>query len=60
VRSQAEPGNEGTVSTDVVREVAAEQGDGIRLLPPYREHLAQAFARFFMRVALPVDIPDFK
>jgi hypothetical protein len=48
------------VSTDVVREVAAEQGDGIRLLPPYREHLAQAFARFFMRVALPVDIPDFK
>jgi len=28
----------------------------IRLLPPYREHLSQAFARFFMRVGLPQDI----
>ena len=27
-----------------------------RLLPPYREHLSQAFARFFMRVGLPVPI----
>jgi hypothetical protein len=32
----------------------------IRLLPPYREHLSQAFARFFMRVGLPIDIPPFK
>lgn len=31
-----------------------------RLLPPYREHLSQAFARFFMRVGLPVDIPSFR
>ena len=31
----------------------------LRLLPPYREHLAQAFARFFMRVGLPLDIPPF-
>jgi len=29
-----------------------------RLLPPYREHLSQAFARFFMRVGLPNDITD--
>jgi hypothetical protein len=28
----------------------------LRLLPPYREHLSQAFARFFMRVGLPVAI----
>lgn len=27
------------------------------LTPPYREHLAQAFARFFMRVGLPTAIP---
>jgi hypothetical protein len=27
-----------------------------RLLPLYREHLSQAFARFFMRVGLPVPI----
>lgn len=31
-------------------------GNRLRLLPPYREHLSQAFARFFMRVGLPVDI----
>ena len=31
----------------------------VRLLPPYREHLSQAFARYFMRVGLPVDIPSF-
>ena len=28
-----------------------------RLLPPYKEHLSQSFARYFMRVGLPVDIP---
>ncbi len=27
-----------------------------RLLPPYREHLSQSFARYFMRVGLPSDI----
>jgi hypothetical protein len=32
----------------------------LRLLSPYKEHLSQAFARFFMRVGLPVDIPTFK
>ncbi|MFC1713939.1 hypothetical protein ACFL6S_09730 [Candidatus Poribacteria bacterium] len=34
-------------------------GPRVRLLPPYREHLSQAFARFFMRVGLPIDIPKF-
>jgi hypothetical protein len=28
----------------------------LRLLPPYREHLSQAFARYFMRVGLPLNI----
>jgi len=28
----------------------------LRLMPPYREHLSQAFARFFMRVGLPVPV----
>jgi hypothetical protein len=31
----------------------------LRLLSPYKEHLSQAFARFFMRVGLPVDIDPF-
>ena len=41
-------------------QVHAAAGNRTRLLPPYREHLAQAFARFFMRVGLPVDIPPFQ
>jgi hypothetical protein len=28
----------------------------LRLLPPYREHLSQSFARFFMRVGLPESV----
>jgi hypothetical protein len=28
----------------------------VRLQPPYREHLAQSFARYYMRIGLPVDI----
>lgn len=39
-----------------VRAFAAERGRRLRLCPPYREHLAQGFARFFMRVGLPQDI----
>ena len=35
-------------------------GKRIRLLPPYREHMSQAFGKFFMRVGLPVDIPKFE
>jgi len=32
----------------------------LRLKIPYREHLSQAFARYFMRVGLPSNIPEFK
>jgi hypothetical protein len=47
-----------SVSVPFLREYAATKGKRRRLLPPYREHLSQAFARFFMRVGLPVDIPE--
>jgi hypothetical protein len=49
-----------TLPLAYLRRRAVATGDRIRLLPPYREHLAQAFARFFMRVGLPVDIPPFR
>lgn len=49
-----------TVDVGVIRELAGGQAPRLRLLPPYREHLSQAFARFFMRVGLPVDIPPFR
>ncbi len=34
----------------------AQRKPRLRLLPPYREHLSQSFARFYMRVGLPQDI----
>lgn len=40
-----------------VKQFASSHGDRVRLMPPYREALAQAFARRFMRVGLPVDLP---
>lgn len=43
-----------------VRVQAGKSVPRLRLLPPYREHLSQAFARFFMRVGLPMDIPPFR
>jgi hypothetical protein len=48
-----------TLNVDLVRHFATSKGRWPRLLPPYREHLAQAFARLFMRVGLPTDIPPF-
>lgn len=48
-----------SVDANFLQEFAREQPWRLRLLPPYREHLSQAFARFFMRVGLPVDIPPF-
>jgi len=39
-----------------IRQFASTQAKRLRLCPPYREHLAQGFARFFMRVGLPQDI----
>jgi hypothetical protein len=33
--------------------------DCLRLLSPFREHLSQAFARYFMRVGLPQNIPSY-
>lgn len=44
------------IHVDNLRHVAAGLGERVRLLPPYREHLSQAFARYFMRVGLPQDL----
>jgi hypothetical protein len=48
-----------TLPTDFLKAFAEQSGARPRLLPPYREHLSQAFARYFMRVGLPLDIPAF-
>lgn len=49
-----------SLPVDFLREFAKKTAPRLRLQPPYREHLGQAFARYFMRVGLPVDIPAFK
>lgn len=46
-----------TIPRDFLETLLSErQQPRLRLLPPYREHLSQAFARFFMRVGLPVGV----
>ena len=42
-----------------IERFAAQAGDRLRMLSPYREHLAQGFARYFMRVGLPHDAKAF-
>ncbi len=45
-----------TLPIEFLEGVAAQRGPRIRLRPPYREHLSQAFARYFMRVGLPSSV----
>jgi len=45
---------------DYLSQHADSLGERWRLQPPFLEHFSQAFARFFMRVGLPSDIPPFK
>lgn len=45
-----------SVPIELLKQVAKENQFRLRLNPPYREHLSQAYARFFMRVGLPEDI----
>jgi hypothetical protein len=44
------------LDTDDVRNNSQLLVPRLRLLPPYRESLSQSFARFFMRVGLPVPV----
>lgn len=44
------------VEINNLKNIAEKNEKRIRLLPPYREHLSQSFARYFMRVGLPQDI----
>lgn len=48
-----------TLSATAVRQRADQLGRRLRLRSPYKEHVAQAFARYFMRVGLPLDATAF-
>ena len=46
-----------TIPRDFLESWLSQTGQRrLRLCPPYREHLSQAFARYYMRVGLPTDI----
>jgi hypothetical protein len=45
-----------SINRSTLNDIVKNLKNRIRLLPPYREHLSQAFARYFMRVGLPQDI----
>lgn len=47
-----------TLPKDFVLTFAKTQKNRVRLLSPYKEHLSQAFARYFMRVGLPRPLLD--
>lgn len=44
------------ISWKTMKSTVAKRGYVIRLTSPYKEHLSQAFARFFMRVGLPSNL----
>lgn len=44
------------VPVDALKKYSKNVSTRLRLLPPYREHLSQAFAKYFMRIGLPSDI----
>ncbi|MHA1727346.1 MAG: hypothetical protein ACTSWY_01280 [Promethearchaeota archaeon] len=49
-----------SVPYDILIDYVNKADERLRLLSPYKEHLSQAFARFFMRVGLPINIKKFK
>jgi hypothetical protein len=48
--------NVNAVNYDFLIALIQDRENRVRLLPPYKEHLSQAFARYFMRVGLPQDL----
>lgn len=45
-----------SIPVELAKDIALNSEKRLRLCPPYREHLSQAFARYFMRVGLPINI----
>lgn len=49
-----------TLPKPYIEQYAEACGVRLRVVPPYREHLAQAFARYVMRVGLPSSLQAFE
>jgi len=52
-------GNVHSISVRTLQALCVDQPKRVRLLSPYKEQMSQQFARFYMRVGLPEDIPIF-
>ena len=50
--------NIATIPIKYLNTIAERRGPRLRLRSPYCEHLSQSFARYFMRVGLPVSVDD--
>ena len=48
-----------SVPYDIIKQMAKAHDKRLRLRSPYKEKLAQAFGYYYMRIGLPVDIPEF-
>jgi len=48
-----------TLPKSIIADHAASMGLRLRMRSPYREHLSQSFARYFMRVGLPEGLGAF-
>jgi len=48
-----------SVPIETLKALITQNPSRWRLNSPYREHLSQEFAKFFMRVGLPIGIPHF-
>jgi len=48
-----------SVPYSIIKQMAKSYSKRLRLLSPYKEKLAQAFAYYYMRIALPIDIQSF-
>lgn len=49
-----------TIPKPLASQIANQRGLRLRLRSPYREHAAQAFARYIMRVGLPATLDEFE
>jgi hypothetical protein len=49
-----------TLPRKLIHDVVDGGENRLRMLSPYKEHLAQAFARYFMRVGLPLEAKAFE
>lgn len=48
-----------SIPYNVIRHIAKSSGPRLRLLSPYKEHLAHSFGHYYTRVALPKSIESF-